>query len=40
VGLVTSAAPIAGGSAVLARVRWGASRSDLRTVAGTELRPA
>jgi folate-binding protein YgfZ len=40
VGLVTSAAPIAGGSAVLARVRWGAGRSDLRTVAGTELRPA
>jgi len=40
VGLVTSAAPIAGGSAVLARVRWAARGSDLRTIAGTALRPA
>jgi folate-binding protein YgfZ len=40
VGLVTSAAPTPGGSAVLARVRWAARGSDLRTVTGTALRPA
>ena len=41
VGVVTSAAPAPGGSAVLARVRWAARGSDdLRTVAGAELRPA
>lgn len=41
VGLVTSAAPIPGGSAVLARVRWSARGSDdLRTGAGAALRPA
>jgi folate-binding protein YgfZ len=40
VGIVTSAAPIHGGSAVLARVRWAASRPDLRTASGTALRPA
>jgi folate-binding protein YgfZ len=40
VGLVTSAAPIPGGSAVLARVRWAARGSDLRTVTGTALLPA
>jgi folate-binding protein YgfZ len=40
VGLVTSATPISGGSAVLARVRWAARGSDLRTVTGTALRPA
>jgi folate-binding protein YgfZ len=40
VGLVTSATLIPGGSAVLARVRWAARESDLRTVTGTGLRPA
>jgi folate-binding protein YgfZ len=39
VGLVTSATPIPGGSAVIARVRWAARASDLRTVLGTALRP-
>jgi folate-binding protein YgfZ len=40
VGVVTSATPILGGSAVIARVRWAARESDLRTAAGTGLRPA
>ena len=40
VGLVTSAAPMDDGSAVLARVRWAAGRADLRTASGTALRPA
>lgn len=40
VGVVTSTTPVPEGSALLARVRWSAAGSDLRTVAGTVLRPA
>jgi tRNA-modifying protein YgfZ len=41
VGLLTSVAPVPGGSAVLARVRWSARGSDdLRTGAGAALRPS
>jgi folate-binding protein YgfZ len=37
VGLITSAAPVDGGSAVLARVRWGARADELLTVSGVRL---
>lgn len=40
VGVVTSATTIPEGSALLARVRWAARKSDLRRVTGTALRPA
>jgi folate-binding protein YgfZ len=38
VGAVTSAAPIPGGSATIARVRWGARARALRTASGVRLR--
>jgi folate-binding protein YgfZ len=40
VGAVTSTTPVTEGSALLARVRWAAAGSDLRTADGTLLRPA
>ena len=40
VGAVTSTTPVLEGSALLAWVRWSAAGSDLRTAAGTVLRPA
>ena len=39
-GRITSAAPLPGGTALLARVRWEARSARLRTPAGSELTPA
>ncbi|HEX9124041.1 MAG TPA: hypothetical protein VF984_11935 [Actinomycetota bacterium] len=39
VGVVTSAAPNGSGSAVLARIRWGARGAPLATASGVSLRP-